>query len=407
MYILESRLLKWGIYTNAIYVLLLFLFSPDGINFLNIFITSFLVLSAVVIFIVCFNNFKYLKELSKNTRMLFYWLLAWGIIIIVRSFSLEIQDWVTNFGNIYMALSWLMPITLLVGLKIQNWKIIFDSISFMFTLMFLSYLSLPFFKLNEEWIQLLRPINFMLLIGLYHFGCIGKIKAYIIIFIYINIAIMSSRRLEFLFLGLVFSLLLLDKLKHIKLKNTLVKYILFIFIMVFMLIFTIGYEHFSNMIASIVEFQDSRTFLFKEFFMDLNLNDKIFGRGSLGTYYSDFFERTTRYYKILGKKGWRGDDPERITVEVGYLQMILKGGFILLLLNVIIYIKAIYLAVFKSSNKFIKRLGYYILIITILSLIELRPTFTPTFLILWVAIGTVLVKKYRNMSNEEINLLIK
>ena len=407
MYILESRLLKWGIYCNAIYILFLFLFSPDGINLLNISITSFLVLSALMIFTVCLNNFKYLNDLPKNARILFYLLIFWGFVVVIRSFSLVLQDWVTNFGNIYMAFSWIMPITLLLGLKIENWRIMIRSISFMFTLMILAYLCLPFFSLNEEWIQLLRPINFILLIGLYHYGFLSKIKSYLIAVIYIVIAIKSSRRLEFLFLGLVIFLLLLDKLKHIKLKKSLLWYVIVGFVVVFVLIFTVGYEYVSNIIASIVEFQDSRTFLFKEFFVDINGADRLFGKGSLGTYYSDFFERTNRYYRILGNKGWKGDDPVRITVEVGYLQMILKGGFIMLFLNIMVYLYSIYVAIFKSNNKFIRRLGYYILIIAILSLIELRPTFTPTFIIFWMAIGTVSIKKYRIMTNEEINLILK
>lgn len=407
MYILESRLLKWGLYCNAIYIMFLFLFSPDGINVLNISITSFLVLSAIMLFTVCFNNFKYLKELPEKTRTLFYLLIFWGFVVVIRSFSLVLQDWVTNFGNIYMAFSWIMPLTLLLGLKIENWRVMFASISFMFTIMVFAYLCSPFLKLNEEWIQLLRPINFILLFGLYHYGFWSKIKAYTIIAIYISIAISSSRRLEFLFLGLVLVLLLIEKLKHIKLKKSLLWYIIVGFVVVFVLIFTLGYEYVSNIIASIVEFQDSRTFLFKEFFVDINGSNRIFGKGSLGTYYSDFFERTNRYYRILGNKGWKGDDPVRITVEVGYLQMILKGGFIMLILNISIYLYSIYTAIFKSNNKFIKSLGYYILIIAVLSLIELRPTFTPTFIIFWMAIGTVSVKKYRMMTNEEINVLIK
>ena len=65
------------------------------------------------------------------------------------------------------------------------------------------------------------------------------------------------------------------------------------------------------------------------------------------------------------------------------------------------------MAIFKSKNKFIKRLGYYILIITIISLVEFRPAFTPTFILLWMAIGTVLSKKYREMDNSQIKNIIK
>ncbi|MGZ0015672.1 hypothetical protein [Yeosuana sp. AK3] len=407
MYILQNRLLKWALYCNAIYVLLLFLFSPDGINLLNISITSLLFLSAITIFFICIKNFKLIKQIPGKIRIFYYLLFFWCFITVVRSFSFSIQDWLTNFGNIYMAFAWIMPITLILGLKIENWKVMFKSILFMFTLMIFAFIFLPFFKFNEEWILLLRPINFILLIGIYHFGILRKLKFYFVIIIYLIIAYLGSRRLEFLFIFLVLLLLLIDKLSSISLRKSFIKYIILGFVIVFILVFTVGYEFVSNALALLIEFQDSRTFLFNEFFKDLSTSDKFLGRGSLGTYYSDFFQRTNRYYEMVGRKGWKGDDPFRITIEVGYLQMILKGGFIMLILNISVYLYASYVAIFKSNNKFIRRLGYFIFAVSSLSLIELRPTFTPLFIIFWIAIGTVSIKKYREMSDEEINKLIK
>ena len=71
------------------------------------------------------------------------------------------------------------------------------------------------------------------------------------------------------------------------------------------------------------------------------------------------------------------------------------------------YIYAIRLAIFKSNNKFVKRLGYYILTITIVSLVEFRPAFTPTYILLWMSIGTVLNRSFREMDDSEIHQLIK
>lgn len=408
MYITENRLLKWGLYCNVIYILLLFLFLPDGINFLNIFITSLLLLSTIIIFFICFERRTLLKQVPKKTRIIFYLLFLWALVIIVRSFSLSIQDWLTNFGNIYTAFAWLSPLVLVLGLKIENWSLVFKAISFMFSIMIICFLLLPFLEINEEWIQLLRPICFVLLIGLNRFGSLNRLKSYAIIVIYIILNLwVSSRRVDLLFLFITFSFIIMDKLIAIQIKKILIKYIIFGFIVVLTLIFTIGYQHISNLVSQIIEFQDSRTFLFTELMQDLNVTEKFTGRGSLGTYYSEFMAGTKRYTVQILKQKWWGDSAVRITTEVGYLQMILKGGFILLTLNLIIFIKSSYVAIFKSNNKFIKRLGYYILIIAILTIIEFRPTFTPTFIILWMAIGTVSVKKYRMMTNEEINALIK
>jgi len=406
MYITENKLLKWALYSNAIYIVLFFLFKPDGISIQKIAISSFLLFSVIGILFLCYKNRKRLLDISKTTRILFYALIFWGLVVIVRSFSLSIQDWVTNFGNVYMALAWLTPATLILGLKIENWKIVLQAIAFMFTLMIIAFLFLPFLELYDEWIWLLRPISLLLLIGVFRFKTIGRVKAYLIVIIYIIVSTLQERRMEFLYLAMIFGFLLLDKLFEIKLKKSFIKYIITSFLILFTVIFTIGYEFVSNIVASFIDFQDSRTFLFTELAQELNNIEKVIGRGSLGTYYSHYFEHTKWYTVEILKHEWWGDSATRITTEVGYLQMILKGGYIMLGLNLIFYLYSSYVAIFKSNSKFIKRLGYFILIFTILSLIELRPTFTPIFFILWMAIGTVLNKKYRDMDDHEIEPLI-
>jgi len=211
--------------------------------------------------------------------MLFYALLFWGGVVIVRGFSFSIQDWVTNFGNVYMALAWLVPIVLILGLKIENWNIVFKVIKFMFQLMLLVFLISPFYdEIKTEWTWLLRPVNFVLLMGLYHFRLLNRVLIYVTIGIYVVIAIRVQQRMEFLYLALVLGFILLDKLVAIKIKKVFFKYILLSFIIVFILIFTVGYEHVSSIIASIIEFQDSRTFLFTELFDELaKTNDTLFG----------------------------------------------------------------------------------------------------------------------------------
>jgi hypothetical protein len=140
---------------------------------------------------------------------------------------------------------------------------------------------------------------------------------------------------------------------------------------------------------------------------ELNAFEKVVGRGSLGSYYSEYFQNTKWYTVEILKEPWWGDSSTRITTEVGYLQMILKAGFIMLLLQLFLLSYSIYKALFKSNNRFIKRLGLYVLVILILSIISFRPAFTPTFIILWMAVGTILNEKYRAMDDEEINSLVK
>tara|TARA_R110001606_G_scaffold23985_2_gene79997 strand:- start:6909 stop:8135 length:1227 start_codon:yes stop_codon:yes gene_type:complete len=407
MFVTQKRLLKWGLCLNVIYLFFHFLFIPDGFTLLNISITSLLLLSVFCIGTLCIIKFKQLKKIPITIRTIIYLLFFWSIITIIRGFSLNLQDWVTNFGNVFMGLAWLTPFTLILGFKIENWNILFKTISLGFALTIFACFLIPFTYVNEEWIWLLRPINFILLVAFYKYNSKQKFYFYLALMAYLIISFLGERRLEFLYLIITLSFILMDKIIKLNFKKVIIRYIFLVFLLLVFVIFTFGYEYISIIISTVVEFQDTRTFLFADFFLDLNFSEKLFGKGSLGTYFSEFIEHTRNYTINNLKKRWWGDEPTRITIEVGYLQMILKGGFIMFFLHISIYIYAAYVAIFKSKNKFIKRLGYYILIITIISLVEFRPAFTPTFILLWMAIGTVLSKKYREMDNSQIKNIIK
>ncbi len=412
MYITQNKILYYAINSNAIYILLLFLFRPEGINVQKLVISSFLAFSVVCVLYLCFLNRKALSNISKGTRRVFIFLMLWSLYVVGRSLSFSPQDLVTNFGNVYMALAWFTPLLIIVGQKVEVWKIVFKSIFFMFQLMFLAMFALPIYKgagkLKTEWTWLLRPINFMLLIGVRRFTVSYRVLLYVIVICYLIVAVLTKQRIEFMLLILLLLFLFIDKLRHVKIKKKLFKYAVLGFLLLTVLIFTYGYENLALIINRYVEYTDTRIFLYNELLWELGKTDELLtGRGSLGTYYSHFMEHTKWYTENYLNQRWWGDSSTRITIEVGYLQMILKGGFILFLSTLYLLVRSSYLALFRSNNKFIKRLGVFILIIAILSLISFRPAFTPTFIILWTAVGTVLNKKNRMMNDEEINNLIK
>ena len=408
MIISEKQLVKIALYSNALYVFLLFMVVPEGVNIKKITITGLLILSVLIALIIGITRFNRLKSTSSTVQYIFYLLIAWSIIVIIRGVSFSLQDLVTNFGNVYMALAWLCPVMIFVGLKIENWAVVFKAIVFMFKLMVLAWV---LFLLNigsiaEEWVWLLRPVNFIILMSFYVRKIISKTSILIIIALYIFMAQKTNLRLEYLFLFFVLFLLVIEKISSIRIRKIMYRWFIIVFGIIMIIVFTVGYESLSSIASAIVEYQDSRTFLFVELFEDMSFREEVFGRGSMGSYYSDFFSRTRRYYEITGTS-WRGDSAQRITIEVGYLQMILKGGFIMLVLQLLLSFHAVYLALFKSKNKFIKRLGMFVLTIAALSLVSFRPAFTPTFIIYWIAIGSILSKKYRLMEDEEIEKLIR
>lgn len=67
---------------------------------------------------------------------------------------------------------------------------------------------------------------------------------------------------------------------------------------------------------------DTRSFLYRELFEDLKPNELLTGRGFSGTYFSTFF------LNVWSQPDEMGISFIRFTIEVGFLQLILKGGIL-------------------------------------------------------------------------------
>jgi hypothetical protein len=140
---------------------------------------------------------------------------------------------------------------------------------------------------------------------------------------------------------------------------------------------------------------DTRTFLYIEIFDDLlKSNTLITGKGASGTYYSEYFSTA------------EGDSDTRLTVEVGLLAILLKGGLIAVFINLLILLIAIYLAFFRSKNFYVIGVGYMLFIHTIILFIENLSSFSSYNFIIWIFIGVCLSKEIRNLSNQQIKNIL-
>lgn len=78
---------------------------------------------------------------------------------------------------------------------------------------------------------------------------------------------------------------------------------------------------------------NTRSFLLPEFFGDLLSRplDIIFGRGAAGTYYSSYFDT------------WSvADSANRFSIEIGILQLILKGGLVLAFFYILVFLRHLF-----------------------------------------------------------------
>ena len=145
---------------------------------------------------------------------------------------------------------------------------------------------------------------------------------------------------------------------------------------------------------------DSRTFLYYELSQDLNFtNSWVWGKGILGSYYSETMD-------MASINGFYSDNKNRIGIETGFLQYILKGGGVYLLFYILILIIAIFKSLKYSQNDFMK-IGALLLVGRFfISTISEYPCFDLKNIMVWILIGLCLSKPVLKLSNKEINYLI-
>lgn len=108
------------------------------------------------------------------------------------------------------------------------------------------------------------------------------------------------------------------------------------------------------------------------FYKDMSWMDWIIGCGMIGIYYC---------WEVFDI-----DRLNRLVIEIGYLNIILKGGIFLLLFYVFFCIKFFFLGYFKLKNMLIKGMGVYCLVyvffLYFLGILE----FNLSWVILWIFI---------------------
>ena len=164
--------------------------------------------------------------------------------------------------------------------------------------------------------------------------------------------------------------------------------ILSITIIIILLCFSIYYLLNTNIFSFISErgLEDNRSHVDNALLSQMTNWELFFGKGLNGRYYypmalDDFF------------KGWRYGS------ETGFYNLVLKGGYLLAILHIIILLFPAILGIFKSNNILCKACGFYI----ILSLIELYPfgwlVFNLKFLTIWIGFTLCYLPKIRQLND--------
>jgi hypothetical protein len=399
-------------YFSALILVILFQFitdffhpisSPSAKGFITLLIWGSFFLS----FSTFYHQYSSIKtDLPKFSFIVFLLIIFWNIINIFRSAINHDGSLLTLLGNPVTSLALLVPFSLAFYFSELNFKTLNK---FFFAAILIA---IPFYivfyifsngskeiHFNRAFFSLIFGTNF--LIPLFNFFPFKKkflILAGTVLLYYLALVTeyrIGNVRIILLFL-ILFSFLFFYRInkKVILITSLLSLSIPFIF---FYQALHTGESPFEKYQPNRMDEKlttDTRTFLYQEVLEDLDeTNSFLLGKGSNGSYYSAYFDQ------------YGGDTEKRLSVEVGILAVLLKGGLIAVILNLALIFSAIFYALFKSNNDFIVLVGLMLILHVIIFFITNYLDYSLYNVVIWFFIGLCLSKKIRDYSDQDIRKL--
>lgn len=361
-------------------------------------------LIGIVLFVSSISGFIKTKFDNQYLAFLFPIYFVWQIITIARGFQTDfnfIKQMLFDSG--FGMFSYLASIILLFPRNLAFYKKLFNVI-LITNILFLGF---SFYYLRdllnadrtsilsqaivESFVGILAfQAGFILLTYAYH-SPKRRIFALSIILIALLFATYRARR------GLMFMCISTLACYFLTYLISTKKKILIIYTSVFLALITIFYvssmytQNESGLFGFLMERGDEDTRSGVEEFMiaDMSDTDWVIGKGVNGEYYCPNIDQNSI-------------SDYRSVIESGYLEIMLKGGAISLVLYLLIGIPAIFLGLFYSKNILSQASALWILLSTIYIYPIVVTSFDLRYLIYWIAIGICYSSKIRKMPDSYI-----
>ena len=366
-----------------------------------IIISSYFALSLSAFW--AFKSGAFKRNFSTRVQNIWILLLAWGMINILQSFKFNFKIMAYNFVIPNTAGVMIMPLAMLTGSQIKNWikiKKILYQITFLSVIA--GVIGLFYGGNNTEIFRLLN-VNALFAFGFLFLDSLNSDSNFRIVLAYvafclfgIAVFLLGSRNGMIRVIYFSSALLFMISIEFFRSLNKFFKSVVIIFIMFSIILFTSS-ELLKNKgeyadrqmrsIEKIVSMGDSRTDNIKEMWEKSNYKTLIIGRGVAGGYKSDIF------YTL------------RNDIENGYMQFILKGGFIMLILFLLLIIPAAIRGIFRSRNNLILICGFVVLERLVWMFTFGLPWVDNHYLIFWICAGACLAKD--NIQKSNVGKLIK
>ena len=362
----------------------------------------------ISLFFLPYLSFQFLNQFyNKSIRIIFYITLIYGLLKIFSNMD-QFSLYISIFGNTHFGPVFLVPLYFLWGTKINAiyWfnKLGLFSIKagiFLIPITMLFNLPLP--------TSPFLPIYYILA-GYNHFSFKNKIWIILgVISAFYSFNITGYRS------GIVVTLASILIFFVIKFKKKLLNNILILaLISIPVIIFVNQLSDKQNIYEMLTNFfnpgsiwaVDTRSFLTKELINDLIDGDKIlFGKGPLGSYYSETFNRFQFIDESLIYTA-KSDLSTRYTSEIGFLHYLIKGGIFYLIIISILILLVIYNVQKNSKNDYLQYLSLFLAFYFMFSAVENPPLFNLKHISFWIILAICSSNLFVALDNNGIKKLI-
>lgn len=372
----------------------------------TLFTDAPIVLRLIQMFSLACMGYSFLKNSSffqgKSRYFMFslLLLLAWHLYVVLSNYSLSVAFIKAYFVNLYLFWGLFVPIIALFSIEayyksMVHWSVIMQKLFWPVLLIF-SYLIFTHQDFSEQFLWLFGPCMAFIFLNLKYFPKKNSRRAlYILIACLVVATFMARRNIMLTFMAYMFATFSIYVLFSSSLH--IVKKII-IFIGVAVLIFG-GYvvfiENQDSVFGKITARASANTreeLLF--WYVDDMEGDWTTGKGLNGYYYAPGIDKLSMINNH--------DPDDRYMIEGGYLNMILKGGIVNVVLFAMVALPALFIGFFRSRNFFTKASAWFVL----LWLIDMFPWGMPAlnvgYVLFWMSISVCYTASIRNKTDEEI-----
>lgn len=368
---------------------------------------AYLQLLGMILFLIPTIHLIRLRIENSYLRILFLAYFCWLIYIVSRGFKFNYEylfgSFIEAYSGIFLYLApliLLFPKNLIYIKKVITVIVILSVIYILCDIVFIKALLASESDEGKTVIEyfakiLAIPSGFILLTIVYNnderkfWGVAGKVWALsVIVLTFLFAAIRARRGLMFMALDiLAFTYIIYNYVHKTNLFFKFFPVLIIFFVSIYAL--NVYTEKKSGAFSLITERlkEDTRSDVEDYFYIDMEKNDWMIGRGIDGIYYCPTGATEFGYREVI---------------ETDYLQIMLKGGWISLGLLGLIAVPAMFLGFFYSKNTLSKAAAFWILQWAISLFPATVTTFSLNYLLVWISIGICYSKEIRRMPEEVV-----